>query len=372
MTTIVKTHEPADFLAMTPTLLGMNPSRSLVIIGFRDRRTCGAMRFDLPRTSKQIVEKRLITFALGMISKLPNVTGVLPIIVCDDLWGPTTIPPFSEFAHAVARRFHDAGFRVWDLICQAGDGYASYLDSDTPAGGHPLENIARSPARSRMAEASPDRVREPRPFRVPDAPIAERNRVAEQFAQFGDLIENLRSHDETPAALREFEDVPDLMERALRWNDAEIATKAALILFIVQPPKIRDAVMLQWATDRETGYRLESVQRAFSGRSPGALRAFDGSLCDLLFGIGPQPDPDRIEAAIALLLAVVERASDELRPAPLCMLGWLHWALGRGTDAGRFIDEARSIDPDDSMAELLYTMFANGMFPEWAFAARAD
>jgi hypothetical protein len=50
------------------------------------------------------------------------------------------------------------------------------------------------------------------------------------------------------------------------------------------------------------------------------------------------------------------------------MLGWLHWALGRSSEASAFVAEAREIDPRYGMAELLERMLTSGTLPEWAFA----
>jgi hypothetical protein len=49
------------------------------------------------------------------------------------------------------------------------------------------------------------------------------------------------------------------------------------------------------------------------------------------------------------------------------MLGWLNWALGRGSRARRYVNEARAIDPGYGMAELLDSIASSGMLPEWAF-----
>ena len=51
----------------------------------------------------------------------------------------------------------------------------------------------------------------------------------------------------------------------------------------------------------------------------------------------------------------------------LASLGWLSWALGRGSVAGEYVRRAREADPEYGFAELLDTMLGNGMLPEWAF-----
>jgi hypothetical protein len=83
----------------------------------------------------------------------------------------------------------------------------------------------------------------------------------------------------------------------------------------------------------------------------------------------PRPDPERIERAIELLRSTAAHLPERHRAPLLTMLGWLHWALGRGSVAGRFVDAARRIDPRYGLAELLARMLGAGMLPEWAYRA---
>jgi hypothetical protein len=363
MVNIVKTHDPADFLAMVPALVGMECRQSIVMLAFRGRRTCGAMRFDLPTAALPVARKRLITFVLGMMCKFPDIDGVLPVIICDDSYGPSTTPPHADLAKALARRFHDASFTVWDAVCQASDGYASYLDADNPIGGNPLSNIAESAAKNAIPASWSHK---PRPARVADGPAAERKRVAAEFARLRAALAALGPRSRLPRELREIEDLPGLMERTLSWSDSEVIARAALLLLAWQGPPTRDFTMLLWATDRATGRAVFAAQDAFMRH--GSLPASaEQSIGELMVGIGPRPDPRRVDAGIRILLTVVSLAATELRPAPLCMLAWLHWAMGQGSDAGRFLDEARSIAPSYGMVEVLDAMMSRGMLPEWAF-----
>jgi hypothetical protein len=86
-----------------------------------------------------------------------------------------------------------------------------------------------------------------------------------------------------------------------------------------------------------------------------------------MLGVGPRPDVERVDTAIALLRRLVSLVTGETRLAPLCMLAWLSWGLGRGSAAGEYIDEACSINPTYGMAEVLDTMTRNGLLPDWAF-----
>ena len=72
-------------------------------------------------------------------------------------------------------------------------------------------------------------------------------------------------------------------------------------------------------------------------------------------------------AASRFLNATTARAPKSARPAPLCVLAWLHWALGRGSVAGILVEQALTIDPDYGFATLLLTMLDAGRLPDWAF-----
>ena len=67
------------------------------------------------------------------------------------------------------------------------------------------------------------------------------------------------------------------------------------------------------------------------------------------------------------MLTLLTLAEGRDRLAPLCIVTWLHWALGRGSLARRFLDEAIHIDHTYGMVELLNAMLSSGMLPDWAF-----
>lgn len=374
MTLIVKASGPADLLAMIPPMVHMVPRNSVVFLAFRGKRTCGAMRFDLPTAAAKTVQKRMITTMIGTLCKLPGVNAVVPVIYTDEGFTRSAVIPHAEFAELLARRLELSGFALRESLCQASDGWASYFEPDVPDGGHPLEEIAASNA----AELIPHDLREVPdsddiPPRVPDAAPQTMVRMRKRLASYRRLLDSVTgdSEDDFPAALRPLGDLPLFAESALAWDAAAIEQHGALLAFMLQGPPSRDLVMLQWATSMAVGDQIWDA-----GRSEEALRASadkpgNVDVGDLMLGIAPRPDPGRIDKAIALLLTLVAQLADEKRPPLLCMLAWLSWALGEGTRAGRYLGEVVAIDPNYSMAELLGTMLGNGMLPEWAFLDRS-
>ena len=368
MTVILKANGPADLLAMAPPMVGFLPRNSVVLVAFRGKRTCGAMRFDLPASDDPVVHKRVVTTVVGMFCKLPEVDAAVVIVYTDDEFGAGEVIPQSDFADVIGRRLTLSGFGVRESICQAADGWASYFDTDVPVGGHPLARIAEStvaraiddqrgifPAQATMID------------RVPRASRSQRSRMAQRLEAYERVRAGVLRNDGhiPPSVLDVLEDLPLFAERALAWDAAELDVYGALLVFVLQGPPIRDLVMLQWSFGIDVGDRLWERDR-LDGCADADLEDL-ADLGDLMMGIGPRPDPRRIEGGIALLLELTSRAEDVRRPPLLCMLAWLNWALGHGSQAGLHLDEALAIAPGYSMARLLESMTGTGILPEWAF-----
>ena len=362
---------------MVPAMVRFTPRNSIVLLAFRGKRTCGAIRFNLPRSDSEKFHSKIASHIVGTLCKLDGVDAVVVAVCTDRAFAGGRAIPHAELAKMLNRRFEQSGFEVRESLCQASDGWASYLDSIVPAGGHPLSEIADSP----VAAAVPDDLRpsateENPPQRVPDADSATMKRTQKRIATYRRLMDRVKSGeldeldelDALPPALDPLGDLPLFAEDALRWDAAEVEANGALLAFMLQGPPSRDLVMLQWATSISVGDQMWNA-----GTPEGTVdHTNDVDLGDLMFGIGPRPDPGRIENGIKLLLTLVASLADNERRPLLCMLGWLNWALGRGSIAGRYIDEARTIDPQYGMAEVLDTMFSNGMLPEWAFAIESN
>jgi hypothetical protein len=369
MTVILKASGPADLLAMAPPMVGFLPRNSVVLVAFRGKRTCGAMRFDLPASADRVIHKRVATTIVGMFCKLPAVDAALVIVYTDEEFGGGDAVPQAAFAEVIGRRLQLSGFELRESICQAADGWASYVDRDVPIGGHPLAQIAESTV-ARAIEGQRGLFPPPATMvdRVPRAEKPQRSRMSKRLAAFESLSVALRDpRVDVPEIFDALEDVPGFSEDALAWDADALDAEGALLVFALQAPPVRDLVMLQWAFGLELGDRLwEQDLQADSPDEPQVASEADSAAAELLMGIGPRPDPHRIEGAIALLLELTSRTEDAKRPPLLCMLAWLNWALGHGTQAGLHLDEALAIAPDYSMAQLLEAMTRTGILPEWA------
>jgi hypothetical protein len=394
--TIVKASQAHDFLALVPQLTGFLPENSMVLVAFRGNRTCGALRFNLPDPqAPEKVHKRIASTLMGTLCKIPGVDAVVPVVYTDDGFGTTVGIPHQRFAKTLADRAKLSGFLLRDSLCVAADGWGSYLDPDCPAGGRPLDEIASSA----VHQAIPER-RELATLHsgadLPRMDLAVTEKLARIFRRYERLAGDPATRPELIELVGDVLDPVDTAETALLWNVEDLSLDdAAALLFLVQSPPTRDQMMLQFAFGRAVGeetydlnVRYSTIQR-LTGRSMDDIVMAERELyeagerenpgpsgagtADLMMGMTRhRPDPDRIERAISLLKVLVAMAPKSARPAPLCMLAWLSWALGRGSIAGIFIDRALDIDGRYSLALLLHTLFGSGHLPEWAYAVPTD
>ena len=369
MSTIVKAQTPADLLAFAPHLLGYTPTRSVVFMLFDGNRTCGALRMDLPEDPSPAMLKEFANVAFGTIARVPDVRSIAPVIFTDEAFGDDSLIPHHDLFEVLGRRGRHMGFPFKEAFCRAADGWASYLDKVTPRGGRPLREVlestvtelvppeARAGAGDQHSEAA----------LVPLEPEAA-DRATKIITQLRKTLARSKTRPTSSPSLDLLADIPWFAEWSLHWSTDELNLHGPLLLFAVQGPPMRDHTMLQWATSYETGARL---LREIDDANGDPL-AIDPELGDLMLGIGPRPDLERVRKAITLLRLLLQIAEPQFRPAPLSMLAWLSWATGRTTHAVAYIAQARAIDRSYSMAELLEQVVDSGRLPEWAFERQPD
>jgi hypothetical protein len=405
--TIVKTPTPQDFLALVPQLVGFLPEDSVVLVAFRGNRTCGALRFNLPRAEAGASElRRIAGTLLGTLCKIPGVDALVPVVytrqaIGDEPAGATDLPQ-GAFLRAVLARAAESGFLVRDALCVAADGWAGYPDAESVPGGpaaagsatlrRPLSEIAASS----VADAIPPGERRSiarlqTGAELPRIDLATRERCARRLARYQRLGPDLGPVPELIEMVGDMLDPVGTAETALALDPADLSIdEAAALLFLMQGPATRDQMMLQFAFGEEEGRRSHELNRHYARRqretglsmddlveadmaAGRALEQATPTTGDLMLGMSQdRPDPERVLRGIRLLKLLVAMAPRPARPAPLCMLAWLTWTLGQGSVAGIYIDTALDIDPDYPMALLLLQVLGSGHLPEWAFEVPAD
>ena len=331
MQTIIKAPDAGQLLAVMPNLIGMQPENSLVLMPFIGKRSHGGLRLDLPASS--VAHKRVATYAVGVMSKLPHVDGAV-LVVCVDS-RPEMGLPQRDLVEVFLRRLKHAGFHVKEALCFTGTEWASYLDS--------------MPRWTELDAADTARVRDQLPVEaasIPEPPVFNPAgpSILEDIETKVSRIESLMHSDEPLPPELEDIDLQRVFESAL-----ERVEDPALLIAALQAPAIRDIVMLQWS-------HPHFADDIWDDDYVGA---------NLLMGSGPLPDRDRLERAIEVLARLREVSMPHRQLPLLCMLAWLHWAKGLGSRAALYIEAAASIDSSYGMACVLSTMFSNGMLPEW-------
>lgn len=389
MRTIVTTSAAHDFLALVPDLAGFQPVESVVLVAFRGKRTCGALRADLPRSASAEALGGIASSLVGMICKIPGADALVPVVYTGNRFGSGTTPPHNELIDALIFHSELSGFFVRDALCVASDGWGSYGEPSTPVGGHPLTMIAHSSVAKRL-DAERARNGQTRSVLDDQSGSESARATADKGVRqrVGKLIKRLASLAEDPDALstdpigsvendaptegfgthHALRSVCDLAESALSAPTMMSELEAATMIHALQNPSIRDELLLHWAFGARRG------QRAARGSARLAAGESGADLADarLLWGDGPRPDPLRIDGAIVLLSELLARAPRATKPAALSMLAWLNWALGRSSRAAVFVRMAFEIDRDYGFAELLDRMLSMGRLPEWAFAVPSD
>ncbi len=379
MTTIIRAASAHDFLALVPSLAGFRPERSLVCVAFEGNRTVGVLRHDLPSRARD--RAALVSVVVGTLCRMPGVDAVVPVLYTDRTFESERGIPERRLASQFIRRAEQAGFVVRDALCRGADAWGSYLDSETPASGHPLEMVDENPVTELAPDAAGVLDAPDAGGAVPaaDAPVALR--IAEALEGFA----GAEPGDPVLARLGDDIDPVELVESLLSSEfPRQPALRLAWFLHLAARPAFRDGMMLQFAFGPVVGAAAHDDAIATAERAEASGESLDELvrrevaegehdevtelLSRLLLGQSTlRPERARVERALELLRPLIANAPETVRVGPLCIAAWLSWSLGRGSAAGAFIDRAIDIDPGHSMAGLLSTFIGSGALPEWAF-----
>ncbi|WP_243063654.1 DUF4192 domain-containing protein [Humibacter sp. RRB41] len=345
--------DTVSLLALVPELVGFQPRASLVLVTFRDGLSGGTLRVDLPPGADDLDEencenlRRFAATLIGMVCKVRGADALLAVAYSDASCADGA--PAAGLARELRQAASTAGFPLLDLLYVAADGWGDYeqgrrgdrgaLDSalwvrrtDSDAG-----RLRRSP----REEAA-----------LPAVAPKERSRTAE-------ALEVLRSKAEQPDPIW-------FAEYSAGWREEEVgAIVTALTAHVLSYPWARDVVLFTWGWGVHEGRRALRFQERHSRGEP----VDDEEIAMALAGQSSlrRPSTPRVERAIRLLREVAARLTGADRAPALASLAWLNWALGRGSLAGEYVEQARAVDPGYSFAELVETMLTAGMLPEWVF-----
>lgn len=391
MTTIVKAANAAQFLSLVPRMLGYRPTRSLVLIPFAGARSVGAMRFDLPTADESDEIDRIAATLIGMVCRLPDADAAAAVIYTDESFGVGGMP-HAELIDALEDRAHACGIRMTDALCVAADAWGSHFDPALPDEGRPLDELGDEPGGAEhVSVAEGDQATG---ADLPHVDLAESERTARAVAALEDAVrllcgpdaargradgfagraaEAAVSGDESTGARRVdpqalatvclLDDLPTLYEEALGWDAESLAPfDAAALSWCLARPALRDIALVQWCGGMGAGDEaLDAQLRWESGEE------YPAHLAMQMWGEGERPDPDRLDAALALSRRIAAAAPRAVRAGSLATCAWLAWALGRSTHADRYATLACEIEPEHGLAEIVRSFVLAGHLPDWAF-----
>jgi hypothetical protein len=378
--TILRTTNVADFLSTVPALCGFTARNSIVVIPFVGKRSRSALRIDLPEKETTSVARDVGGTLVRSAKQLAGADGIAVVIYTDASFAKQHGTPHLQLWRGMKQRIERSGLDLKAACCVASDGWASYLDSPRPVGGHPLAEITESRTALEakfLADELPDVTGW---AELPPADSRTARLVADaahDLLDYGDRV------DAFGIARPVFPDPVELAERTLASPASELppSTLAALVA-MAHRPLLRDTLLIALAFGPEAGNRtfdaqLETLQRSretgetfdeIARAEIAAGRSFDDDL--MLAGRSEQlPDNHRVLAAIDALRRAAAHAPPSLRAGVLCVLSWMIWSRGILSAADRMRELAAAADPELRMVETLGWLIDSG-YPGWAAAAR--
>lgn len=145
--------------------------------------------------------------------------------------------------------------------------------------------------------------------------------------------------------------------------DALSAQRLATLIAALASPVFRDVLLIQWATDEETGSRACALQLRCEAGDPVEMPAH---LVRVLLGHGDEPEPRRLAAALAACrFAAAHAPAAESAAAALTACAWLSWAAGSSADARGYLASAASADAGRPRVRVIDALVHARMVPHW-------
>ncbi|PPI19342.1 hypothetical protein C5D34_02715 [Rathayibacter sp. AY1B1] len=340
-----------DLLAAVPSIIGIRPEESVVVVPFLGTRAGGGFRIPLPEALRGREAEALAGGCAAVMETMPRATGVLVVVCTRAGYAEERGIPHLDLGRAVLRCLERTRLDIVAVACIAADGWGRYTDAEECRRPRPLLEIERSET-GVLARAVADEPLDIDALSVlPPVAEADRTLVAEVLRR--------------PPLV---DDTERLVERWL--SGPRDVRREGLIVRTLQSPPLRDRVTVQIARSAQAGVGVPPV--AVGEARAGTDDDHDLELSALLLGSGRAPERARLARATGLLARAAALAPEEARSSVLTVLAWCWWARGVSSLAGLHLDEALRLDPDDSMARLHASLFAARPLPDWVLAAAAE
>lgn len=332
MTQTIKAADARGFLSLVPSMLGYTPVESLILLPFKDGRTLGAMRVDLPRPDQD--PRSVANTLIGMVCKLPDANGLAAVVYTDH-----QSTRFLALLNAVLVHGNDCGLVMKDLLYVAHDGWGSLIEGADP---RPVTELVPP------AEAPPVAGTQYSSAQLPANDPAFRDELSTAIRTFGGL--EVGDEIVTTAAA------------VIRRKDLGVFSSARLV-YILDRPAMRDIAINTWMYGVSHGRKALEAQLAWQQGV-----TYPEELGQVMWGVGPRPDADDLQHLREVLRTLTTGTNSA---GVLATLSWVTWALGRATEAEHYANLALDVSPDHGLAQIMRTMISAGHLPEWAFKANS-
>lgn len=335
----VRIRTPQSLLSLLPRIAGEAEPGSLVVLPLRQGRSGMPMAFDLPGRSE------VAAVAAAIRRSAPEADAVVLVACLAEPIGAGPLPGASA-ERALIAAIDAAGLGVLESLALAPDAWGDYAQPQGARGPRAELDLLDDPAPG-----------VPVPPSVPGLPSPDAEAQARVDAAL-DLLDDATWEaaldDPLPAFERALALATGLADGGRTGLGVDPADAAALAIALVQRPVDRDL----------------AIVAALDG--PAAADLDDEDAAARMLGRGPAPDADRVLEALRAWTAIAGATPLELRAPLLVVVGFLHFALGRGRTAGRCADLAIAADPTLTMAPLLRDLVDARGAPEWVLASRAQ
>lgn len=353
----------ADLLSVIPSLVGVHPRNSLVIVPFLGRRAVGGFRVPLPGRVGPSESAALTGACVSAMTAVPEADAVLAVVHSERSYAEERGIPLAALGRAVVRRLERTRHGIVGVACIAADGWGRYTIASERRSPRPLDEINGSES-GLFSRA------------VADEPLDVAEHAVLPVVEADD-----RAVVSAVLALGPAGGIAGLTPIIERWlTGPSVARREGRIVQILQSPPLRDQLTLQIAlgpVEAEPALlRMirQQTEQALTGETMDALVARRHTLrlpgddvaeAELLMGVGPGPDPERLALGTRALARTAALAPVEARVPVLTVLAWCWWARGAASLAAAHLAEARRLDPGYSMALLYESLFSARSVPDW-------
>ncbi|MFC4140697.1 MULTISPECIES: DUF4192 family protein [unclassified Microbacterium] len=365
MDTIIKASDAAELLSLVPALAGFTPVRSLVVLPFHGTRAPGVLRMDLPPGDDTPCD--YVDDVLELLAQVRGCDAIAVVVYSDEAATHTRdglVLPHSLLIDHLLGSAHEEGFHIVEGLCVLPSGWSDYLEPEPVL--HPLDGIPSAPELPGVDVVTDQHTG----TELPPADLAARQRVGMALRDLDAVLERVRcggsqlGSDENPQAIGAavmLDDIPSFAEMLLEGEEDPPPFACAALLWCLHRPALRDAVLVQWASDHATGMRAFDAQlgHARNGdRTPSEIG-------DVFLGRAGDPDPARLRRALEVVRYSVACAPRDLKPGALASAAWLSWALGRSTHADAYLRMSQRIEPGHGLTALLLRVLESALLPMW-------